>query len=70
MALDEGFGFGLVGRIKNSIEARMKNVKKSVYDTRDTVVKNKPIQIGSIATGHIQAMRDSNRELAPGLKEL
>lgn len=70
MAMDEGFGFGIIGRVKRSIEARAKNTKKSVYDIRDTVVKGKPIQPGSIATNQIQGLRESNRELAPGLKEL
>ena len=67
---EEGFGFGIIGRVKRTIEARAKNVKKSVYDTRDTVVKGKQVTPGGIVTAHIQGAREANRELVPGLKEL
>jgi len=66
----EGLGFGIVGRLKKSIERRGKNVQDSMKDTRETVVKRAAWTPFGIVSKHIQGAREANRELAPGLKEL
>lgn len=70
MGYEEGMGFGIVGRIKKTVEVRANTVKTTIKNTKDTAKGTKPFQPGTIISDHINGMRQSNQELAPGIKEL
>jgi hypothetical protein len=66
----DGLGFGLVGRVKRSLDRRAKNVQGTISSVRDTAIKGKAVAPGSIVSTHVQGAREANRELAPALKDL
>lgn len=70
MGYEEGFGFGIAGRIKRTLEGRATSVKQTIKDTKDVVKAQKPFVPGAILSNQINNMRKANQELAPGVKEL
>jgi len=66
----DGLGFGMLGRLKRSLERRGKNVQGTVNVVRDTALGKKKLEPGNIVGDHVQGLREANQELAPGLKQL
>lgn len=70
MGYEEGFGFGLAGRIKRTLEGRSNAIKQTIKDTKEVAKAQKPLQPGAILSNQVNNMRKANQELVPAVKEL